>query len=384
VTVEALGQEERPVALVIDDDRGARLLACALLEETGFSVEEAPDGLEGFIAFERLRPNLVLLDVVMPKMDGFAVCRKIRASFGGEHLPVLMMTGLDDIDSINRGYKVGATDFITKPINWTILRHRLRYMWRASLVGDDLRKSEAKNRALITALPDLLLHITRDGVIQELRSHDGIDQIFSPVKLLSKRIDEVFPLEVSHPIMENLGRALSRGEMQFFEHRLQIAESQYFYEWRIVSSGPDEALAIVRDITERKQTEERVALLAYHDPLTGLLNRHSFKEHLAQAVDHAQRHQRYVQRCFSTWTGSNGSTTLWAIMSAICCSRGLPSASRSACVRATGLPAGRRSAFEQHFAAGRRRVTVLLPEIKQVQDSARSPSASWTACRGPL
>ncbi len=74
-----------------------------------------------------------------------------------------MMTGLDDIDSINRGYKVGATDFITKPINWTILRHRLRYMWRASLVGDDLRKSEAKNRALINALPDLLLHITREG-----------------------------------------------------------------------------------------------------------------------------------------------------------------------------------------------------------------------------
>ena len=59
----------------------------------------------------------------------------------------------------------GATDFITKPINWAILHHRLRYMWRSSLVSENLRKSEMKNRALIDALPDLLLRITRDGRI---------------------------------------------------------------------------------------------------------------------------------------------------------------------------------------------------------------------------
>ncbi|MFZ2446009.1 MAG: EAL domain-containing protein [Syntrophobacteraceae bacterium] len=365
-------QEERPVALVIDDDRAARLLACALLEEAGFSVEEAPDGLEGCTAFERLKPNLVLLDVVMPQMDGFAVCRKIRTALGGEHIPVLMMTGLDDIDSINRGYKAGATDFITKPINWTILRHRLRYMWRASLVGDDLRKSEAKNRALINALPDLLLHITRDGVIQELRSHNGFDRIFSPTKLLSKRIDEAFPREVSHPIMENLGRALSLGEMQFFEHKLQVEENQYHYEWRIVNSGPDEALAIVRDITERKQTEERVALLAYHDPLTGLLNRHSFKEQLAQAVHHANRHQRYVATLFldvdrfkrinDTLGYHVGDLLLQGVAERI-----------QECVRKSDRTARQVGGLKSSSISrlGGDEFTVLLPEIKQVQDSAK-------------
>ena len=78
-----LGPEERLPALVIDDDRAARTLACALLEETGFLVEQASDGMEGLSAFERLRPSIVLLDVVMPRMDGFAVCKAIRRSRKG-------------------------------------------------------------------------------------------------------------------------------------------------------------------------------------------------------------------------------------------------------------------------------------------------------------
>ena len=196
-----------------------------------------------------------------------------------------MMTGLDDIESINRGYQAGATDFITKPINWAILRHRLRYMWRANLIGNDLRKSEMKNRALINALPDLLLQVASDGKILELRAPDGFEQVFPPDKMISKTIDEAFPGEVSQSIMEHLNRAMSQGEMQFFEHQFPVDEKVYYLDWRIVNNGGEEALAIVRDITERKRTEERVIRLAYHDSLTGLLNRHSFKDLLTHAVE---------------------------------------------------------------------------------------------------
>ena len=291
--------DDKPVALVVDDDRGTRLIARTLLEESGFIVEQAEDGIEALSAFERSKPDIVLLDVVMPEMDGFAVCKEIRhRSEQGRHIPVLMMTGLDDIDSIHRAYDAGATDFITKPINWTIFQHRLRYIWRSSLVSEDLRKSEMKNRALIGALPDLLLRITSDGRILESREPAGFDQIFSGNGLLSKKINEVFSEEVSRPIMKNLDRALTFGGMQFLEHNLQVDEDARHYEWRIVGSGKDEAMAIVRDITERKRTEERIFRLAYHDILTGLLNRNSFKEHLAQALAQAQRHDRYVATLF--------------------------------------------------------------------------------------
>ena len=177
--------DDRQVALVVDDDRGARLIASTLLEESGFIVEQAADGIEALSAFERSKPDIVLLDVIMPEMDGFTVCRKIRnRSEEGRHIPVLMMTGLDDIDSINRAYDAGATDFITKPINWAIFHHRLRYIWRSSIVSDDLRRSEMKNRALIDALPDLLLRITSDGRTLELREPGGFDHAFSGAGLL--------------------------------------------------------------------------------------------------------------------------------------------------------------------------------------------------------
>ncbi|MEM5786895.1 MAG: EAL domain-containing protein, partial [Syntrophobacteraceae bacterium] len=370
--MDLFGAEERPVALVIDDEPAARLLAGALLEDMGFSVEQATDGLDGCEVFERHKPSLVLLDVVMPRMDGFTVCGKIRQSAYGEHIPILMMTGLDDIDSINKGYKAGATDFITKPINWTILRHRLRYIWRASLVSTELRRSEEKNLALINALPDLLVQIDRNGMIIDLRSHNGFDRVFSPVNLLLKKIEDVFPQQVSNPIMQSLSRALETGEMQFCEHKLSMDENHYFYEWRIVNSGTDEALAIVRDITGRKQTEERVAMLAYHDTLTGLLNRHSFKEHLQHAVEHARRYGRYVATLFldidrfkriNDTLGYNvGDLLLQGISERI-----------QECVRRSDRAARQISNLGSSSISrlGGDEFTILLPEIKQVQDSAK-------------
>ena len=104
------------LVLVVDDDSMMRVLARATLEQGGFAVEEANDGHAGVSAFERLRPDIVLLDVLMPVLDGFGACAALRKLEGGDHAPVLMMTALDDSDSINRAYEAGATDFITKPI----------------------------------------------------------------------------------------------------------------------------------------------------------------------------------------------------------------------------------------------------------------------------
>ncbi|OQW33139.1 MAG: hypothetical protein A4E19_07310 [Nitrospira sp. SG-bin1] len=136
--------ERRPTVLIIDDDTVARLLAREALEQSGWSVEEAENGRLGLEAFIKRPPDLVLLDILMPEMDGFAVCTELRKLPEGIHTPVLIMTGLEDYQSITQAYDVGATDFIVKPINGLLLRHRVRYMLRAGQAMRDLRDSQDK------------------------------------------------------------------------------------------------------------------------------------------------------------------------------------------------------------------------------------------------
>ncbi len=136
--------ERQPTALIIDDDSVVRLLAREVLEQSGWMVDEAENGRIGLEAFVRRRPDLVLLDIVMPERDGFAVCTELRRLPEGMHVPVLIMTGLEDYQSITQAYDAGATDFIVKPINGLLLGHRVRYMLRASQAMRDLRESEGK------------------------------------------------------------------------------------------------------------------------------------------------------------------------------------------------------------------------------------------------
>ncbi len=121
-----------PHILVVEDDPASRLLMRASLQKSGFRVSEAQDGLAAITDFEELEPDAVLLDVMMPKLDGYDTCRAIRKLKGGEHTPILMVTGLDDLEAIHKAFDSGATDFITKPINWAILNYRVKYMLRAS------------------------------------------------------------------------------------------------------------------------------------------------------------------------------------------------------------------------------------------------------------
>ncbi len=135
---------KKRLVLLIEDERTQRVILRTALERDGFEVEEAEDGIKGLQAFASVQPDIVLLDVRMPGMDGFAVCSALRRQPGGNRLPITMLTVLNDIESINRAYEAGATDFITKPVAWPVLGHRLRYMQRASEAFQILARSETE------------------------------------------------------------------------------------------------------------------------------------------------------------------------------------------------------------------------------------------------
>ena len=150
-TSEGCIETAKARALLVDDDPVMRILVREALEQCGLIVDEAEDGRQALSAYKSMRPDIVLMDVMMPLMDGFEACRLLRANPEGDRTPVIMVTGLEDFDSITQAYEAGATDFVTKPINAVVLSHRVRYMLRASRALGDLRlakeSAEAANRA---------------------------------------------------------------------------------------------------------------------------------------------------------------------------------------------------------------------------------------------
>ena len=284
-----------PVVMVVDDDPAVRLLCEQSLGPTGFNVSCFPDGVSALEALSALQPDIILLDVEMPGTDGFSVCQEIRARKSTADIPVVMITGNDDTESINRAYVLGATDFIRKPIVWAVLPHRVRYILRAKAAFADLRRAEQKTRALLKAIPDMILSIDSKGVIQELvggdmRYSDGCENH------VGQALESFFPPAVAKTVREFMHVALAKGGVHVCEHVL--ADNKRYCETRLIARDENNVLAIVRDITDRKESAAKIHRLAYYDNLTGLPNRQQFLRDLRLAIAIGRREETSIALLF--------------------------------------------------------------------------------------
>jgi len=289
--------EKQPLILVVDDDAGIRMVARTLFEQAGMRVAEAQDGLEALRRLEEQAPDLVCLDVQMPGLDGFSVCEKIRENPVTRHTPVLMMTGLEDVESINRGYEIGATDFVTKPVNWPIVGHRVRYVLRASERAQDLWRSEQRlaDAQRIARLGNWEL----DLETREIRCWGELASLFGIEP--NRRVDAVKTiLPKIHPedrasLLECLQECRETGRPASTECRVVYkndATRTFQTEIHPVIDGAEEIAQLKgtsQDISRRKQIENEVRHLAFHDGLTGLPNRRLFRELAGHAIRQAWR-----------------------------------------------------------------------------------------------
>lgn len=171
------GSPTGPLVLVVDDEVIMRLQVKRALEQEGYRVIEAIDGEQCLNLYSQLSPDIVLLDAIMPIMDGFDCCAKLREMTNTQLAPVLMVTGLEDNQSVDRAFEVGATDYITKPIHWAVLRQRVRRLIQQFRLQQQqallFQQLEAANQKL-----------------QRLASIDGLTQIAN-----RRRFDEHLELE---------------------------------------------------------------------------------------------------------------------------------------------------------------------------------------------
>lgn len=133
--------------LYVDDDPILREFAVVHLSSEHAQVRTAEDGLDGLQQLEAEVPDLVLLDLEMPRMDGFETLARLRADERFAHLPVIVVTSREDATAIDRAYELGATFFTVKPINWRLLSYEVRYVHRAHMAELSLREATLRAQA---------------------------------------------------------------------------------------------------------------------------------------------------------------------------------------------------------------------------------------------
>lgn len=136
--------EDKGLILIADDNSTMRLMVRKSLEDAGFVVVEAQNGVEAVKRFSEVHPDAVLLDVEMPEMDGITACSELRKLPESIHIPIMMVTSRDDGELINRAFQSGATEFTVKPINWEILGYRVHNLIKNSRDFLQLVKSQAE------------------------------------------------------------------------------------------------------------------------------------------------------------------------------------------------------------------------------------------------
>lgn len=124
--------QDRPTILVVDDDRLTRLQLRRAMEQLEYQVTEAENGAQALAFYSQSPPDIVLLDALMPVMDGFTCCKQMRSLPNCDRTSILIVTALEDSESVDLAFEAGATDYITKPIHWAVLRQRVRHLLQTS------------------------------------------------------------------------------------------------------------------------------------------------------------------------------------------------------------------------------------------------------------
>ena len=134
--------------LLVDDNEQNLELLLAYLDELGCELRTAIDGPEALEDVAKLPPDLILLDIMMPKMSGFQVCKKLKASEATANITILMVTALNEVSDVERAVEAGADDFLTKPVNRVELVTRVKTLLKVSILQKQLKKSMGDLRKL--------------------------------------------------------------------------------------------------------------------------------------------------------------------------------------------------------------------------------------------
>ncbi|WP_231886662.1 EAL domain-containing protein [Methylomonas methanica] len=287
--------EHTPRILVVDDDPNFRLITVDNLQAVGFEVFEAFSGNDALQKLKCQPVDLIMLDALMDDLDGFETCKALRADANLADIPIIMSTGLDDIDSINQAFKAGASDFVIKPLNYALLIHHIRFLLRNSQNSAELRSSKlqlsAAQRIARLGYWTWYVEQNRFELSAYLAELCGIE-----LKDFAGKLDDF--LALVHPedraqVEAAVYAGLEGGNFEHIEFRLFKGGEEDMVVSQEIALLADKILTgTVQDLSRQKASERMIHQLAYYDELTGLSSRAYYQAHIEHIIKSAKRHHK--------------------------------------------------------------------------------------------
>ncbi len=286
-------ERNKPLILVVDDELVGRLYIEKALQSEGYEVITAENGQQALDLVREHSPSMIVMDVMMPVMDGYDACAAIREQEDQLQVPILMLTGLDDIESVEKSFDAGASDFIVKPVNLPIFKQRVRHGLKTresdlELYKHQLRQAHAHkvakmgywdwdletNKLYWSAEVYNLLSVSPDefDTNQEAFKARIYDDDLEKVKHATQQsLKHGFPYSVEHRV------ARPDQKLQVVHQHAELIKND---QGKVIRM-----LGIVQDMTERYLAQEKIQHQVYYDSLTDLPNRTLFHDRLDHALD---------------------------------------------------------------------------------------------------
>jgi diguanylate cyclase (GGDEF)-like protein/PAS domain S-box-containing protein len=293
----------KPTILVVDDAPLMRRILVEVLGRFGYHVETTEDGQQAIDFFLANRPDLILMDADMPILDGVTACARIRQLPDAKYLPIIIVTAFVGRDWVDRAFAAGATDYVTKPVNWDVLRNRIQYILQAKQSEEALFEEKEKAQITLASIGDGVITTNAQGEIEYLNPIASkltgwhIDEAKGlPLNQIFCLVDETDKQPIEFPIQlcltgnivklpEHTNTVLIHRDRQHFFAIEDSAAPIKDKQGRIIG-----VVLVFHDVTENHKMNQQLVYQAKHDALTNLFNRHEFHLRLKSLLNQWHAH----------------------------------------------------------------------------------------------